>query len=84
MSRVYHPVTRDAYQPRRVRESTIPAVIESFRMAGWSYREIGLLVSGYAGYFVRPTTISALAHERTSGANLAPHFSALASAWGIL
>jgi hypothetical protein len=84
MSRVYHPATRDEYQPSRVRSRTVPAVIAAFHAAGWSYREIGLLVSGHAGHLVSVTTISAIANGRLNGERLARHFTALAQAWGML
>jgi hypothetical protein len=84
MTKAYHPATRDAYQPNRIAQHTVAAVIHSFRAAGWSNREIGLLVSGHAGYLVRASTICALANGRTSGRRLARHFRALARSWKIL
>jgi hypothetical protein len=84
MTKAYHPATRDQYQPNRMDQHTVASVIQSFRAAGWSNREIGLLVSGHAGYLVRASTICAIANGRTSGKKLARHFSALARAWRIL
>jgi hypothetical protein len=84
MTKAYHPATRDAYQPKRIDQRTVAAVVHSFRAAGWSNREIGLLVSGHAGYLVRASTICAIANGRTSGRKLARHFRALAHVWRIL
>jgi hypothetical protein len=84
MTKAYHRATRDEYQPNPIDQRTVAAVIRSFRAAGWSNREIGLLVSGHVGYIVRASTICALANGRTSGGRLARHFRALARAWKIL
>jgi hypothetical protein len=84
MTKAYHPATREEYHPNRIDQRTVAAVIQSFRAAGWSNREIGLLVSGHAGHLVRASTICAIANERTSGRKLARHFRALARAWGML
>jgi hypothetical protein len=71
------------YQPVHLAQPTVQAVIRAFHTKGYSYTEIGLLVSAHAGHLVRKSTISALANGRTSGRNLAPAFYALSRAWGL-
>jgi hypothetical protein len=79
-----HHIVESAFDSVSKPRAQRSAVILSFRAAGWSNREIGLLVSGHAGYLVRASTICAIAHGRTSGRKLARHFRTLARAWGIL
>jgi hypothetical protein len=65
-------------------EVTPQSIAARFHAAGFSNRDIGLMVGAHAGHLVWGSTIANVRSGAYSGRNLEPAFLALAAAWRLV